>query len=124
MEINWKNPSKIDEWASGEYLSPIVSVESVVKDVVNRIDKEKEKHIMATLECRYGIDVDKDELIKALNYDRGQYGKGYRDGYMKAVAMLREDADGCNDDECDLTWAEVHHVIADWLEEQANKGVR
>ena len=27
-----------------------------------------------------GIDVDKDELVRALNYDRNQYEKGYRDG--------------------------------------------
>ena len=27
----------------------------------------------------YGISVDKDELIKALEYDRGQYQKGYED---------------------------------------------
>ena len=28
----------------------------------------------------YGVAVDKDELIKALNYDRNQYEQGYRDG--------------------------------------------
>lgn len=27
-----------------------------------------------------GVDVSKDELIKALKYDRGQYQKGYEDG--------------------------------------------
>ena len=27
----------------------------------------------------YGLDVNMDELIKALNYDREQYSKGYRD---------------------------------------------
>ena len=33
---------------------------------------------------RYGIEieVDKDELIKALKYDRGQYMKGYQDGLI------------------------------------------
>jgi len=28
---------------------------------------------------RVGVNVDKDELLKALRYDRGQYQKGYRD---------------------------------------------
>ena len=28
---------------------------------------------------KYGVKVDKDELIKALQYDRGQYQKGYND---------------------------------------------
>ena len=31
-----------------------------------------------------GIEVDRDELIKALAYDRGQYEKGYGDGYRAA----------------------------------------
>ena len=29
---------------------------------------------------KIGVDVNKDELIKALKYDRGQYEKGYADG--------------------------------------------
>ena len=39
---------------------------------------------------RYGIDVDKDELMKALNYDRGQYDKGYRDGYNDAMKKIQD----------------------------------
>ena len=31
---------------------------------------------------KMGVNVDKDELIKALSYDRGQYEKGYSDGRM------------------------------------------
>ena len=31
----------------------------------------------------YGIEVDKDELIKTLAYDREQYEKGYADGLKK-----------------------------------------
>jgi hypothetical protein len=29
---------------------------------------------------RIGVQVDKEELLKALQYDRGQYDKGYQDG--------------------------------------------
>ena len=32
--------------------------------------------------ARVGVHVDKDELIKALEYDRGQYEKGFHDGRM------------------------------------------
>ena len=32
--------------------------------------------------ARAGVHVDKDELIKALEYDRGQYEKGFHDGRM------------------------------------------
>lgn len=34
-----------------------------------------------------GIGVDKDELVRALNYDRNQYEKGYRDG-LKASEWI------------------------------------
>ena len=37
---------------------------------------------------RAGFDIDKDELIKALNYDRGQYEKGFHDGYAKAKSEI------------------------------------
>jgi len=37
---------------------------------------------------RVGITVDKDELIKALEYDRGQYDKGYADGYADGKAEM------------------------------------
>ena len=33
----------------------------------------------------YGFMVNKEELVKALIYDRKQYEKGYADGYAKAI---------------------------------------
>ena len=42
---------------------------------------------------RYGIVVDKDELLKALQYDREQYEKGYYDGYIAG----REEVVHCYD---------------------------
>lgn len=36
----------------------------------------------------YGIFVDKDEMIKALKYDRGQYEKGRADGYFAAKSEI------------------------------------
>lgn len=51
---------------------------------------------------RVGISVDKDELLRALSYDRGQYNKGYADGKAEATVHgywvgLEYDgyADGC-----------------------------
>jgi hypothetical protein len=43
---------------------------------------EIEKGVYKAVE-NYGINVDKDELIKALQYDRNQYNKGYADGYSE-----------------------------------------
>ena len=36
----------------------------------------------------YGIQVDKDELIRALAYDRDQYNRGFNDGIMAAADEL------------------------------------
>ena len=37
---------------------------------------------------KVGVTVDKDELLKALQYDRGQYEKGYADGRADAVKWI------------------------------------
>ncbi|MDO4486048.1 MAG: DUF551 domain-containing protein [Bacillota bacterium] len=58
------------------YMSPITIMQSETK---MRLEGEIMKAV-----ARYGIDVDKDELIKALNYDRRQYEKGYKDGLNKS----------------------------------------
>lgn len=53
------------------YKSPI---DTLISDVVT----EEENAVMrAVVKC--DINVDKDELVKALAYDRGQYEKGYAD---------------------------------------------
>jgi len=38
---------------------------------------------------KVGVKVDKDELIKALRYDRGQYEKGYQDGIRDSAGELQ-----------------------------------
>lgn len=55
----------------------------VVKDAQERL----EDHIMKEI-LRVGVVVDKDELIRAMNYDRRQYEKGYQDGKDAAIAEL------------------------------------
>lgn len=39
---------------------------------------------------KVGVTVDKEELTKALQYDREQYDKGYSDGYAAAINKLVE----------------------------------
>ena len=36
-----------------------------------------------------GVNVNRDELLKALRYDRGQYAKGYADGIRSIVLRLK-----------------------------------
>lgn len=54
--------------------------ESPIEKIVKDIQKADEDHLMFTVESSIGYAVDKEELIKALQYDRKQYEKGYEDG--------------------------------------------
>lgn len=60
--------------------------ESPVKVFQDEIQMQMENEIMKAI-CRVGVTVDKEELLKALKYDRGQYEKGYRDG-VNAVKWI------------------------------------
>ena len=52
--------------------------ESPIKLFSTNCDIELENGVYKAV-TKIAIDVDKDELIKALKYDRGQYEKGYAD---------------------------------------------
>lgn len=57
------------------YKSPIeLEVENIVSDVVKKADEYIVRYVQ-----QVGVNVDKDELIKALAYDRWQYEKGWND---------------------------------------------
>lgn len=60
------------------YESPITIV---TQQSHNTISKQFDDYILTTVEAELGCEVDKEELIKALAYDRNQYDKGFRDGY-------------------------------------------
>lgn len=58
------------------YESPIKIIEDITRDVTDAFEDHVYKCVL-----RCGIDVDREELIQALNYDRQMYEKGYTDGY-------------------------------------------
>jgi len=60
------------------YESPI---NKFIGEMQTQMVKDEEGQLMVRVTQAIGYDVDKDELIKALNYDRQQYEKGYSDGY-------------------------------------------
>ena len=62
------------------YISPI---EIIMKDIQQSIDTNVLKILQG-----YNINVDKDELIKALSYDRDQYNKGYEDAKKDVLAAI------------------------------------
>ena len=58
-------------------------IKVVAKDVATQLDSEIFKAVQ-----EYAIDIDKDELIKALKYDRDQFCKGYKCGEVEAYAKV------------------------------------
>lgn len=64
--------------------------ESPIEMISRQVRTQQEENVYkAVLEV--GVNVDKDELIKALKYDRDQYNRGYHDGLVHA-SMLRDNA--------------------------------
>ena len=62
------------------YESPVkISYDDINAKMVQAADGQ----ILATIQQL--VSVDKDELIRALQYDRGQYEKGYEDGKRDSV---------------------------------------
>lgn len=64
------------------YESPIQLIESQMRT-------EVENEIFRAIK-EVGVDVNKEELIKALQYDRHQYSKGYKDGYDDGMIAFAE----------------------------------
>ena len=73
LKAKYKEPSgDLKGWES-----PIsTSIQRISRDIA-----EKEDAYIIEEICNVGVDVNKEELIKALNYDRQQYSKGYKNGY-------------------------------------------
>lgn len=75
-----------------------------------QMETQLEGEVLKVVE-KYGVSADKEELIKALKYDREQYSKGYDEGYRKGVEdfineikepiLALENGDVCpNDHKC------------------------
>lgn len=66
----YESPVKLTEFSD---------INTIIKRACNEMRNQQEEDIYRAIQS-YGVDVDKDELIKALNYDRDQYRQGYMDG--------------------------------------------
>lgn len=69
-----------------DYQSPI---SQIYKDIEYKLKEDMENKTMEAIH-HFGISVDKEELIKALQYDRNQYDKGYSDGRASIVEELKK----------------------------------
>lgn len=70
------------------YESPITIIESAIDSFQKSLIKKKEDAIILEVQRSLGVDVDRGELLRALQYDRFQYDKGYADGKRDAEAAL------------------------------------
>ena len=73
----WDSPVKMT-WSE-----PVIQTET--QKIAEEITKQHEDYITYTINQTMGCEVDKEELIKTLNYDRGQYEKGYQEGYFDGI---------------------------------------
>lgn len=63
--------------------------ESPITQIMGEMTTKYEDDCLKVVQS-YGFTVNKEELTKALQYDRGQYLKGYGDGYEKAIDDFAE----------------------------------
>ena len=88
------------------YKSPI---ELLISDIQHQIAEQQDEQIyQAVVRCIPNID--KEELLRALKYDRNQYNKGHLDGYTDAMASIVR----CKD--CDFYCPETNErpICASW----------
>ena len=62
--------------------------ESPIKIITGQIKTNYEDAIYRAVQ-NVGINVDKEELLKALQYDRGQYEEGFRDGERHTLRQIK-----------------------------------
>ncbi len=65
-------PPILDGWES--------PLEVKMKEIRHKVDESIENMTMQAI-MDVGIEVNREELIKAMQYDRDQYSKGYKNGY-------------------------------------------
>lgn len=96
------------------YESPI---QLINESIINAQTEAIEGFIFKSV-LNVGVSVDKDELIKALNYDRHQYAQGYDDALRDVVALFEHLGISLfgNDEE------EIKNRISAFRFEEINKG--
>jgi len=84
------------------YKSPITLTDRLVSEIT----KKQDDQITAAVRHEININIDKEELIKVLKYDRDQYDQGYKDGYQEGYKSAR-------DKFLDILNYSISHTISD-----------
>ena len=107
MDKWWELPKEHYNWES-----PITKIYG---NIHNEIVRQDEENCTFAIEQAIGYKVDKDELIKALQYDREQYNKGYKDGVRETfIAELEKlKAEVCEPNE--MEYFENSNIWQNWF---------
>jgi hypothetical protein len=74
---------RLNALAAAEYNAHENPVQIAIEDLHEKQMKAFENNLMVTLSVKYDINCNKEELQKALRYDRDTYCKGFKVGYEK-----------------------------------------
>ena len=97
--------------------------ESPVNVIYGEMQTQIEGDVFKAIQ-NVGIDVNKEELIKAMQYDREQYSKGYSDGYVKGIDEFisrlekHTQENWIDHQEYGITWSDIEQIV-DQLKEGA-----
>lgn len=80
------------------YESPIEMIERTISEKM----KQEEDRYVYEIEQQVGFHINKQELIRALNYDRDQYNRGYADGKSAGYQQALEDIGVINDNDTSI----------------------
>lgn len=112
----WDIPANIN---FALYENPL---QRIIGEAVEARVKQEESAAMASITETIGYKIDKKELIKALNYDRNQYAKGYADclkDHMTGVWRWNPD-DGDMEPRADNRGAEAKDITEECYYEHFN----
>lgn len=88
--------------------------ESPIEIIQTQMQMQMDGEILKAVQG-VGIDVNKEELIKALAYDREQYSKGYKDGVKEFAERLKKEAvTKCDWDNC-VDVEDIDRLVAEMV---------
>lgn len=100
-QASFCNPDTCNDGSMCPYYKPIPTIAPWIEPILYespihltitppQIDPGVLEDTFLTITQQYQIEVDKDELVKALQYDRDQYNKGFKDGKQFILNRLKE----------------------------------
>jgi hypothetical protein len=87
--------------------------EAPITIITGQMKYEIENEIYRAVQ-EVGVSVDKEEIIKALQYDREQYIKGYTDGIKEFAEKLKKDKQRFRDVMLLINWKDWFDEVIDY----------